>query len=37
MHIWHFKNDFECLTQLNFLFIKWNFNLRLWSFSKPSF
>lgn len=29
MRIWHFKNDFECLTQLNFLFIKWNFNLRL--------
>lgn len=22
VHIWHFKNDFECLTQLNFLFIK---------------
>lgn len=37
MHFWHFKNDFECSTQLNFLFIKWNFNLRLRSLSKPSF
>ena len=29
VHVRHFRTDFECLTQLYFLFIKWNFNLLL--------